>query len=92
VFSLTAERYPKGGTAMFGILAIFGDLGCSFGPWLAGLVSDYSQKSVKLLNLGAAYGLRPEQLGLKSGMLIATVFPLIMILGILGFKQKDYSK
>lgn len=92
VFSLTAQRYPKGGTAMFGILAIFGDLGCSFGPWLAGLISDYSQRSARLVNLGAAYGLQPEQLGLKSGMLIATVFPLIMILGLLVFKQKEYSK
>ena len=25
---------------MFAILAMFGDFGCSFGPWLAGAVAD----------------------------------------------------
>ncbi len=92
VFSLTAGRYPKGGTAMFGILAIFGDLGCAFGPWLAGWISDFSQKSEKLLRLAAEYSLQPEQLGLKSGLLAAAVFPVIMLLGLAVFRTKDYSK
>ena len=39
VFSLAAEKYPKGGTAMFAILALAGDLGCSSGPTVVGFVS-----------------------------------------------------
>lgn len=39
-FSLTASDYPRGGAAMFGILAICGDIGCSIGPWMAGIISD----------------------------------------------------
>lgn len=80
VFSLTAARYPKGGTAMFAMLAIFGDFGCSFGPWLAGIISDVSQKSNELIKFGATNGLNPEQLGLKSGILIASIFPFAMLL------------
>jgi fucose permease len=38
--SLTSEYFPKGGTAMFGMLAVFGDVGASLGPWAAGVVSD----------------------------------------------------
>ena len=38
--SLTSEYFPKGGAAMFGMLAVFGDIGASFGPWFAGLISD----------------------------------------------------
>ena len=38
-FSLTSAAYPKGGTAMFGILAVLGDVGCSVGPALMGAVS-----------------------------------------------------
>lgn len=81
--SLTAEYYPKGGTAMFGVLAIFGDVGCSVGPWLAGWVSDLSQSSSKLLAIGTAHHLNPEQLGLKSGLLIAIIFPLLLLAGVL---------
>lgn len=39
-FSLAAEKFPRGGTAMFAILALGGDLGCSFGPGVVGWVSD----------------------------------------------------
>jgi len=38
-FSLAAERLPTGGTAMYAFLALAGDLGCSAGPTLVGLVS-----------------------------------------------------
>lgn len=39
VFSLAAEHAPGGGTAMFGLLALAGDLGCSTGPSVVGAVS-----------------------------------------------------
>lgn len=39
VFSLASARYPRGGTAMFALLALAGDLGCSGGPTLVGMVS-----------------------------------------------------
>lgn len=35
-FSLAAEKIPTGGTALFACLALFGDLGCSTGPFVAG--------------------------------------------------------
>jgi MFS-type transporter involved in bile tolerance (Atg22 family) len=35
-FSLAAEKIPAGGTAMFAILALFGDMGCATGPALVG--------------------------------------------------------
>ncbi len=35
-FSLAAEKIPKGGTAMFAFLALFGDMGCSVGPGTVG--------------------------------------------------------
>ena len=39
-FSMAAQRCPMGGTAMFALLALFGDVGCSAGPALVGAVSD----------------------------------------------------
>lgn len=38
-FSMAAASMRRGGTALFALLALAGDLGCSSGPTLAGLVS-----------------------------------------------------
>lgn len=40
VFSLASVHCPRGGTAMFALLALSGDLGCSSGPTLVGMVAD----------------------------------------------------
>lgn len=37
--SLGAARFPAGGTALFALLAVGGDLGCSVGPTLVGFVA-----------------------------------------------------
>ena len=38
-FSIAAKGIPKGGTALFALLALAGDLGCSAGPTVVGMVS-----------------------------------------------------
>lgn len=38
-FSLAAEKIPTGGTALFALLALFGDLGCTSGPALVGRIT-----------------------------------------------------
>ncbi|MCL1793400.1 MAG: MFS transporter [Oscillospiraceae bacterium] len=49
MLSLTSAGYPTGGTAMFAILALGGDLGCSVGPWLTGIVADQKDLNTGLL-------------------------------------------
>ena len=39
MLSIASATCPRGGTAMFALLALAGDLGCSSGPGLVGLVS-----------------------------------------------------
>lgn len=81
--SLSAKRYPWGGTAMFAILALAGDLGCSAGPGLVGLVSNAVQDGF-LPVLDGLKALIPAtettELGLKLGLLAAILFPLILLL------------
>jgi len=36
----SAKKIPRGGTGMFGLLALGGDLGCSLGPWTLGFIGD----------------------------------------------------
>ena len=40
LLSLAAARFPRGGTPLFSLCALFGDLGCSVGPTLVGLAAD----------------------------------------------------
>lgn len=49
MLSLTAAGYPTGGVAMFAMLAIGGDLGCSIGPQLTGIIADISSLNWGLL-------------------------------------------
>ena len=85
--SMTAERFPLGGTALFAILAMSGDVGCSVGPWLAGLVSDTAQNVPALAQLAAQMSLTGEQLGLKAGILLGVIFPVVLFIGTLLFKE-----
>ncbi len=47
-FSTAAVALKRGGTAMFALLALAGDLGCSAGPTLVGFVSDAAGDNMKL--------------------------------------------
>jgi fucose permease len=85
---LTSRSFPLGSTAMFGVLAIMGDLGCALGPWIAGAVSDVAPKSSALLQIGAAGGLSPDQMALKAGILAAIIFPIGMLIGVLSFMKR----
>lgn len=52
-FSRAASALRRGGTAMFALLALAGDLGCSAGPSLVGFVSDRFGDNLKLGILAA---------------------------------------
>lgn len=67
VFSFAAKLFPRGGTALFAMLAVFGDFGCAFGPWLAGIVSDTVRASSTSLD------------PLKAGILTLVILPVTMI-------------
>lgn len=47
-FSKAAATLPRGGTAMFALLALGGDVGCSGGPTLVGMVSSAFADNLKM--------------------------------------------
>lgn len=53
-FSYATSRVPKGGTAMFALLALAGDVGCMVGPSAVGAISDAFTGN---LQIGIAFGL-----------------------------------
>lgn len=52
-FSKASAAIPKGGTAMFALLALGGDLGCSGGPTVVGTVSSAMGENLKMGILAA---------------------------------------
>ena len=68
--SISAQKCPRGGTVMFALLALAGDLGGSIGPSLVGSVSSMADGN------------------LKTGLLTATVFPVLLISGLLVLKKR----
>ena len=68
-FSMAAASVKRGGTAMFAFLALAGDLGCSGGPTLVGVVAGYFGDD------------------LRKGILAAVVFPVLLLLGIMGSRK-----
>ncbi len=47
VFSLSSANMPRGGTALFALLALAGDLGCTSGPTIVGFVSSAAGGSLR---------------------------------------------
>lgn len=52
-FSISAARLKAGGTAMFALLALAGDVGCSLGPTTVGIVSGWFQDNLRMGILAA---------------------------------------
>jgi MFS family permease len=73
------ENIPGVGVAAYALMAAGGDLGASIAPQLMGIVVDTVTASDLAVKLGMSTGLSPEQLGLKAGMLVTALFPLIGI-------------
>jgi len=84
--SFGAQCFPLGGTAMFALMAAFGDIGCSVGPWLVGLVAD-----------GVNAGVLPSVVrttditlaGIKSGIAAGLLFPALLFVCIRLFRYRE---
>lgn len=60
--SIASQKCPLGGTAMFALLALAGDLGATLSPTMAGCISELAGGN------------------LKTGLLAATAFPVLLII------------
>ncbi|HAA25983.1 MAG TPA: MFS transporter, partial [Ruminiclostridium sp.] len=63
-------------------LALAGDVGCSLGPGLVGLISNAVQKTPDIFTVNWFSGMDATGTGLKTGLLFAVIFPVIMLIGV----------
>lgn len=74
---IAAEHHiPSGGVIMYAMMAAGGDLGASVGPQLVGVITDTAIALPKFNDLALKLGITSEQLGMKLGMLVGSLFPL----------------
>ena len=71
------ENIPGAGVAAFALMAAGGDLGASVAPQLMGIVIDKVSASPLAAQLSTVRNLSAEQIGLKSGMLVTAIFPIL---------------
>ena len=77
------ENMPGVGVGAYALMASGGDLGASVAPQLMGIVVDKVSASSFAASLSESTGLLPEQIGMKTGMLISAIFPIIGIAAII---------
>ena len=88
MLSMTSSAITDGGPAMFAYLALGGDLGCTLGPFLTGIVSDRVSLSSFAESLSRKFGMSVDEASLKVGIFAGIVFPIIMLVGTLILKKK----
>ena len=72
------EKVDMGeGVAAFALMASAGDLGASVAPQLMGVVVDTVSVSNWAAALGPQVNLSAEQIGMRTGVLVSAVFPLL---------------
>ena len=71
------ENLPGIGVAAYALMAAGGDLGASLAPQLLGIVVDKVAASRVGYELSVKLGLATEQIGLKAGMLVTAIFPIL---------------
>ena len=77
---LMEENYPNLGVTAYALMAAGGDLGGSVAPQLMGIVVDTVSVSNFAHNLSNTLSLSAEQIGMKTGMIISSLFPILGIM------------
>lgn len=76
---VASDRFPAGGVFIYAMMAAGGDMGASIAPQLVGVITDFATESPVLIHLAESLSFSPDQLGMKLGMLVGMLFPLVGI-------------
>lgn len=88
---LMEEKIPNPGVAAYALMAAGGDFGASVAPQLLGIIVDKVSVSDWAADLSTTLALSTEQIGMKTGMLVAAIFPLLGTILLL-FIRRYFSK
>ncbi len=86
------ENFAEAGVAVYALMAAGGDLGASVGPQLVGILSDKISASGVAVRLAGEIGITAEQVGIRAGLLVSAIFPLLGMVSIVALKNYLKSK
>lgn len=89
---VAGDRFAAGGVLIYALMAAGGDFGASVGPQLVGVITDAAIVNPTLLSWAAKLSLTPEQFGMKLGMLVGMMFPLILIFVCIAFVRTEKKR
>lgn len=81
------EKIPSAGVVAYALMAAGGDLGASIAPELIGVVTDTVAASSWGNAFSQTLAISPEQLGMKVGMIISMIFPILGVAVLLYMKR-----
>ncbi len=84
---LMEEKIPNVGVAAYALMAAGGDFGASVAPQTLGIIVDNVAASDWAISMSESLSVSPEQIGMKAGMLLAAVFPIIGVVVLLYMKK-----
>ncbi len=84
---LMEEKIAGVGVAAYALMAAGGDLGASIAPQALGAITDAVSMSEWVIPISQRLSISPEQIGMKAGMLFATVFPVLGVFVLLYIKK-----
>lgn len=76
---LMEEKISNPGVAAYALLAAGGDFGSSVAPQLMGIIVDNFSETGLCFKLSERFSLSAEQVSMKAGMLIMSLFPILGI-------------
>lgn len=92
---LMEEKVKGVGVAAYALMASAGDFGASLAPQLMGIVVDNVSASNFAFEMSSTLNLTPEQIGLKVGMFITSIFPIlgtVLLIFIIKYFKKNKSQ
>ncbi len=91
---LMEEKLPCPGVAAYALMAAGGDFGSSVAPQLMGITVDAVSGTRLAEEVSRQLNITPEQVGMKAGMLVTAIFPIIgiFVVIILATKFKNAKK
>ncbi len=84
------EKIPNPGVTAYALMAAGGDFGASVAPQMLGIVTDNVAASGWAAQLAFNLSLTPDEIGMKVGMIAASVFPLIGV-GVLLYIKRYFQ-
>ncbi len=81
------EKFENVGVAIYALMAAGGDLGASLAPQLVGVISDKFSLTGLALQISDMFNISMEQVGMRAGLLVAGLFPVLGVLCVACMKR-----